>query len=73
MPLQNCSTGNNPAEDVSVLSSRLQQLRRLKSKTAPGQVSCHLQSALEVAKRDPADKTPEVSYIFIGIVVPSSQ
>jgi hypothetical protein len=54
------------------LSAKLQQLRRLRVQPDGQTTSQHLNSALQAAKREPANLKSEVSYVFIGIEIPSS-
>jgi hypothetical protein len=58
-------------KDTTEISTKLRQLRRLKAVTELQPASLHLQSALQTAKREPAGAAPEVSYIFIGIIIPT--
>lgn len=57
---------------ITELSTKLQQLRRLKGQSAGPPASWHLNSALQAAKNEPAGIKSEVSYIFIGIEIPTS-
>jgi hypothetical protein len=54
------------------LSAKLQQLRRLKTQPQARPASRHLNSALQVARHEPAGAKPDASYIFIGIILPNS-
>jgi hypothetical protein len=53
------------------LSTKLQQLRRLKTQPQAQPGSRHLSSALQVAKHEPVGTKADVSYIFIGIILPT--
>jgi hypothetical protein len=58
-------------KDMTEISTKLRQLRRLRAGTELQPASLHLQSALQAAKCEPVGAAPEVSYIFIGIIIPT--
>jgi hypothetical protein len=58
-------------QPIVELSTKLQQLRRLKTQPQAQPSSRHLTSALQAARQEPAGMKADVSYIFIGIILPS--
>jgi hypothetical protein len=59
--------------DTTELSTKLKQLRRLKSANDGPTISRHLQSALQEGKRKPGVKKADALSIFIGISIPTSE
>jgi len=58
--------------DTTELSTKLRQLRRLKSVNDGPTISRHLQSALQEGRRKPGAKKADALPIFIGISIPTS-
>lgn len=59
-------------KQTTELSAKLQQLRRLKAQPEGLPTSFHLNSAIQAAKREPSNMKSEVSYVFIGIEIPTT-
>jgi hypothetical protein len=66
------SINSNILESTTDISVQLKRLRRLRTDPRVEPSSLHLKLALDEARREPQGKQPEVSYIFIGISIPSS-
>ncbi|HEY2116366.1 MAG TPA: hypothetical protein VGJ51_14815 [Candidatus Angelobacter sp.] len=61
------------AHDISDLSTKLHQLRRLRAQPGEQPASWHLNSALQAAEHKGASKTKLDAGVFIGIIIDPNQ
>jgi len=73
MIVQNSILEAPSASQITDLSSKLQQLRRLRVQSDGPEVSCHLNSAMQAVEHAPANRTKLDPGIFIGIIINSNQ